>query len=88
MRQQAQKTVFQSTYHTRMAGHALSPAQLLPCGAPKAGTTSLYHYLNQHPQIYMSLIKEPCHFSTEIRHRKTSATMRAGVEAAFEDQQE
>jgi len=36
-------------------------------GAPKAGTTSLYHYLDQHPEIYMSPIKEPCFFSTEIR---------------------
>jgi hypothetical protein len=26
-------------------------------GAPKAGTTSLYHYLDQHPQVYMSAIK-------------------------------
>jgi hypothetical protein len=30
-------------------------------GAQKAGTTSLYHYLNQHPQVYMSSRKEP-HF--------------------------
>jgi Sulfotransferase family len=30
-------------------------------GAPKAGTTSLYHYVDQHPQIYMSPAKEP-HF--------------------------
>jgi hypothetical protein len=36
-------------------------------GAPKAGTTSLYHYLDQHPQIYMSPIKEPCHFASELR---------------------
>ena len=28
-------------------------------GAQKAGTTSLYQYLNQHPQVYMSPIKEP-----------------------------
>lgn len=27
-------------------------------GAHKAGTTSLYHYLKQHPQIYMSSVKE------------------------------
>src|SRR5205085_12163998 len=26
-------------------------------GAGKAGTTSLYHYLRQHPQIYMSPVK-------------------------------
>jgi hypothetical protein len=36
-------------------------------GAPKAGTTSLYHYLRQHPQIYMSPIKEPNYFASEIR---------------------
>jgi len=36
-------------------------------GAPKAGTTSLYHYLDQHPQIYMSPIKEPCYFASELR---------------------
>lgn len=34
-------------------------------GAAKAGTTSLYHYLEQHPQIYMSPVKEPNHFSTD-----------------------
>lgn len=36
-------------------------------GAPKAGTTSLYHYLDQHPQVYMSAIKEPHFFADEIR---------------------
>ena len=36
-------------------------------GTGKAGTTSLYHYLRQHPQIYMSSIKEPCYFSPEVR---------------------
>lgn len=32
-------------------------------GVPKAGTTSLYYWLNQHPDIYMSPIKEPHYFS-------------------------
>jgi hypothetical protein len=36
-------------------------------GAPKAGSTSLYYYLGEHPQIYMSPIKEPCFFATEIK---------------------
>ncbi len=31
-------------------------------GVPKAGTTSLHHYLRQHPQIAMSADKEPHHF--------------------------
>jgi len=39
-------------------------------GAPKAGTTSLYHYLNQVPGIYMSPIKEPNYFSAKTRGEK------------------
>jgi Sulfotransferase family len=35
-------------------------------GAQKAGTTSLYHYLDQHPQVYMSPIKEPFFFDHEM----------------------
>lgn len=36
-------------------------------GAPKCGTTSLYFYLDQHPQIYMSPLKEPHFLADEIR---------------------
>jgi hypothetical protein len=32
-------------------------------GAPRAGTTSLYHYLRQHPQIVMSRVKETNYFA-------------------------
>ncbi len=31
-------------------------------GVSKAGTTSLYQYLRQHPQVYMSPVKEPMFF--------------------------
>ena len=34
-------------------------------GAPKAGTTSLRNYLKQHPQVYMSPIKETSFFAYE-----------------------
>ena len=34
-------------------------------GAMKSGTTALYHYLRQHPQIYMSPKKEPRFFALE-----------------------
>ena len=34
-------------------------------GAAKSGTTSLYHYLRQHPEIYMSPVKEPHFFALE-----------------------
>jgi hypothetical protein len=36
---------------------------LLVAGAPKCGTTSLHHYLAQHPEIFMSPIKEPSYFA-------------------------
>jgi len=45
----------------------------LVIGAAKAGTTSLYHYLNQHPQIYMSPRKETYFFmssNNEIENYK------------------
>jgi len=48
-------------------------------GAPKAGTTSLYHYLEQHPQVYMSPIKEPNFFSTEIRIENFHPALRKRV---------
>jgi len=34
-------------------------------GAPKAGTTALYHYLSEHPQVFMSTPKEVNFFSRE-----------------------
>ncbi len=39
-------------------------------GAARCGTTSLYNYLKQHPQIYMSPIKEPHFFSTDFEIEK------------------
>jgi hypothetical protein len=49
-------------------------------GAPKAGTTSLYHYLDQHPDIYMSPVKEPNYFSEEIRPENFKE-LRGGTES-------
>ncbi len=34
-------------------------------GVAKAGSTSLYNYLKQHPEIFMSPVKEPRYFSPE-----------------------
>lgn len=43
------------------------PVMTLPnlfvIGAAKAGTTSLHHYLGQHPDIFMSPVKEPNYFA-------------------------
>lgn len=48
-------------------------------GAPKAGTTSLYYYLDQHPQVYMSAIKEPNFFAAEIREENIDPQLRRGI---------
>ena len=32
-------------------------------GAGKSGTSSLHEYLHQHPQVFMSRVKEPHYFS-------------------------
>jgi hypothetical protein len=36
---------------------------LFVVGAPRAGTTSLWHYLDGHPEIWMAPVKEPQFFS-------------------------
>lgn len=38
-------------------------------GAQKAGTTSLYYYLKQHPEVYMSPVKEPFFFDHQLNPR-------------------
>lgn len=48
-------------------------------GTGKAGTTSLYSYLRQHPQIYMSPVKEPAYFASEIRADTLSEPIRRHV---------
>ena len=44
-------------------------------GSAKAGTTSVYHYLEQHPQVYMSPVKEPQYFSLTGQGRPKGAAM-------------
>jgi hypothetical protein len=41
------------------------PPNFLIIGAAKSGTTSLWRYLSQHPQVYFAPIKEPRFFSYE-----------------------
>lgn len=38
-------------------------------GHPKSGTTALYKMLRTHPQIFMSALKEPLFFSSDMRLR-------------------
>ncbi len=35
-------------------------------GAPKCGTTALYEYLRQHPDIFLPKVKEPHYFATDL----------------------
>ncbi len=48
-----------------MTGPAIIPNFFI-VGAAKSGTTSLYEYLRQHPEVFMAPIKETHHFSTDI----------------------
>src|SRR5438093_448879 len=38
-------------------------------GAPKCGTTAMYAYLRQHPQIFMPFHKEPLFFGSDLTTR-------------------
>ena len=54
-------------------------------GTGKAGTTSLHRYLRQHPQIYMSPVKEPSFFASEIRGERLGKAFRQHVERRSRD---
>ena len=43
---------------------------LLIIGAQKAGTTSLYQYIKQHPDVYFSEIKEITYFVVDKYYQK------------------
>ncbi len=45
---------------------AVHKPNLFIVGAPKSATTSLYAYLEGHPEIYMSPVKEPFYFSSDV----------------------
>ena len=61
----------------------MTTPNFLILGAPKAGTTALYAYLSQHPQVYMSPHKEPNFFAFEGLRLATPApaTPAASTEA-------
>lgn len=51
-------------------------------GAPKCGTTAMYAYLRQHPQIFMPYHKEPLFFGADLGSRYGRMT-RAEYQALF-----
>jgi hypothetical protein len=48
-------------------GAAMGPMpNLFIVGAPKSGTTSLYEWLKDHPDVFMARFKEPCYFARDL----------------------
>ena len=43
-------------------------------GAPKCGTTSMWQYLKQHPEIFMTALKEPHYFGADLGPRRIIET--------------
>lgn len=44
-------------------------------GAGKAGTSAMHHYLGQHPQAFMSPVKEPNFFGSDLLFRQRRTTL-------------
>ena len=57
-------------------------------GAPKAGTTALYTYLDQHPQVYLSPVKETNYFASELRPENFRAADRLRILREMRELQE
>lgn len=56
-------------------------------GSPRAGTTSLHRYLGQHPEIFMSPVKEPRFYNRDspaIRQRAQMISDPAAYEGLFD----
>jgi|SRR5471030_894388 len=63
---------------------ATHPKFLHRCAA-KAWTASLYHYLKQYPDIFMSPVKERCHFALEMRPRNFYSEISVNTQNAMDD---
>lgn len=46
----------------------MTKPNLFIVGAPKAGTTSLYRYLQEHPEVFFPELKEPHFFNTDTNN--------------------
>jgi hypothetical protein len=54
-------------------------------GAYKSGTTSLYHYLSQHPQVFVPQLKEPNYFAfADVERSVDSSVFRKSVKTRAE----
>lgn len=57
----------------------MTEVNLFLVGAAKSGTTSLSDYFSEHPDIFVSPIKEPNHFGSDIRVEKFSKAFKANT---------
>src|SRR5580658_7439936 len=53
----------------------LSPPDFVLVGAPKCGTTAIHTTLQQHPQLFLSGIKEPHYFAYDFPRRREVETI-------------
>ena len=58
---------------------------LIVVGAAKSGTTSLWHYLMNHPEIFMSKVKETNYFSNDLMTRNNPIKSLKHYESLFEN---
>lgn len=54
-------------------------------GAPRCATTTMYTYLKQHPDIYLSLLKEPVYFGSDLTRQPLAVTDEANYLGLFAD---
>ncbi|MDC0711358.1 sulfotransferase [Stigmatella sp. ncwal1] len=52
-------------------------------GAPRCATTSMYTYLKQHPEIFLSLLKEPLYFGSDLTRQPLAITDEASYLSLF-----
>ena len=54
-------------------------------GAPKCGTTSLAAWMAEHPSVYMSPLKEPAYYASDLKVERPDARQYAALFAAASD---
>lgn len=55
-------------------------------GAPRCGTTSMYLYLKQHPEIFLSVLKEPLYFGFDLTRQPLAVSDEAEYLSLFADE--
>lgn len=63
------ESVFLSHSGPRPSAPAVRTPSIFVVGAPKCGTTSMYSYLGQHPEVFTPDIKEPNFFAPDLAIR-------------------